>query len=154
MVQVKVGLLLLLVEIESELQLFLLDLGELSLVLLVLGVGDGAEVGLDGSQLLVDALRELFLLSSDLGGHDINLVGNLHLVKFGILAHLLAVGSLQVLEQRGRTDLDLSDLESLKPDAPPLDDLKHLLLDLVLDSFSVTHHLLDCRVGNAGSHDG
>jgi hypothetical protein len=78
----------------------------------------------------------------------------LHAVNFSIFLHALTVVGLQVFEQTGRTDFDVSNLDGLEPNAPAFYDFKHLFPDLGSKCLSVSQHFVNCRVCNGASDNG
>lgn len=130
------------------------DYGELS-QLLVLLLGD-----LLVDLVLVDLtlkVRFVALLLHDelfLAADFVDLALDHESVELRLLLHLLAIIGLHVNEQRGRADYDVGDLYGLKPDAPALDDLEHLLLDRLAHLGALAEHLLNRRVSDAVADDG
>lgn len=76
-----------------------------------------------------------------LGADILNLAADLNTVNFSNALELFTVLSLHVLEHGLALNQNISDFNSLKPDAPALNDIKHLTADLLTKLLSLLQQL-------------
>ena len=107
----------------------------------------------DSSLLLVDLTLLLLHLHARLLLHLVDLSPDLLGEQGCLLPHRLAVVVLHVAEGCLRADGHSSDLDSLEPDAPPLDHIEHFFVDGVAEELAIGDHFEDGRVCNAAADD-
>lgn len=96
-----------------------------------------------------------FLLDVDvgLGLLDLELLGDFQLVDGRLELFLLLEARLDVVEQTGAENTNVSDLNGLDLDAPALGDRVYFGLQLLPHGLAVGDDLVDGGVGDAAAHD-
>lgn len=136
-----------------ELGLLLQDLGLIGSVLFIrfLDIAPTLLVH-DGNGLV---MLSLFLSNQDLvlARLHVDLVVDFGSVQSGLTAHVFAELCLKIFEKRHGADLNASDLASLDPDAPALNNLEHFFVDGVAKDIAVGHHLVNAGICDDTTND-
>jgi len=93
------------------------------------------------SELIINLDLLLMHFNIFLGADILNLAADLNTVFFSYALKLFTVFSLHVLEHGLALNQNISDFNSLKPDAPALNDIKHLTADLLTKLLSLLQQL-------------